>query len=45
MSLTPLTLVCLSLEFVQTDQGFKVWAQKNITKIDDLYDGDMLMSF
>lgn len=34
-----------SLEFVQKDLGFKVWAQKNIIKIDDLYDGNTLKSF
>ena len=34
-----------SLEFVQKDHGFKVWTQKNIIKLDDLYDGETLMSF
>lgn len=34
-----------SLEFAQKDQSFKVLAQKNITKINDLYDSDTLMSF
>lgn len=33
-SLSPLTPIMLnpSLEFGQKDQGFKIWAQRNITK-------------
>ena len=46
-SLSPLTPIMSnsSLEFVQQDNGFRVWAQKNITKISHLYHCNVLMSF
>uniref|UniRef100_A0A3B4X6N3 Reverse transcriptase domain-containing protein n=1 Tax=Seriola lalandi dorsalis TaxID=1841481 RepID=A0A3B4X6N3_SERLL len=46
-SLSPLTPIGSnpSLDFVQKDLGFKIWGQKNINKIGDLYDGNTLKSF
>ncbi len=41
---TPITSNTL-MAFAMKDQGFKLWAQKGIRKLKDLYDNDSLMSF